>query len=399
MLKQFLKLTSIAVAGSKQRLGSSIVVILGMAGVVGVMVSLLAMANGFKTAFGSAGRPDRAIVLRSGDPSGMTSGITQEQVPLIVAAEGIARDRDGEPLVVMQKFMFATLPLKKDGSEVTVVVRGVGEKFRKVWPGTELSSGRWFRPGIREIVVGRLAAAQFAGIELGKPILVGDVPWTVVGFFAAEGSVLESEIWADAMAVLTTYSVTRQFSSAIAMVESIGALKKGISENPALSHSVESEIEYYTQQADKFNALMRKLGVLLVSIMAFGALFSALNTMYAAVSARALEVATLRAIGFSAAPVILSVLAESIILCSLGAALGLLAAALFFDGYVASTPAWSTGGEVVFAFHLSGSTVAYAIICTCLIAVTGGIVPALRAGTAPIAEALRRSANGSLRKV
>lgn len=390
MIRQIAAITLTALRSIPARWGASLVVVIGMAGVVGVMVSGLAMVHGFQDTFGRAARADRVIVLRSGEDNGMDSAITREQLPIVMNVPGFARDSDGKPLASAQKFMSSVLRERKSGAETNVLLRGVGEKAWKVWPEVKIVEGRAFTPGRRELIAGRAAQRQFEDLELGRVVKMANGPWTVVGVFEAGGSVYESQLWGDAEMVFAGYSLTGQFSSVIGLLESEASfqiLSDAITTNPKLAHAVKREAAYYAEQTGNLDELMQGLGYVVASIMALGALFSAVNTMYAAVKARALEIATLRAIGFGSAPVVLSVLIEAVVLCVMGALLGAGLAYLMFNGYTLSTA--SSGVQVGFAFQVTAGMLVQGMVWGCVIGLIGGLFPAIRAARRPVAEALR----------
>ena len=392
MIRQIVSVTSTNLRSIPARWGASLVVVIGIAGVVGVMVSLLAMANGFEQVFAHAGRADRVIVMRGGDDNGMSSAISRDQLPTVLDAPGFARGSDGKPLASPQKFMTSALSDRKTGEEANVLLRGVGGPASAVWPEIRIVEGRWFSPGKRELIAGRAAQQQFAGLELGKQVELSNGPWTVVGVFEAPGAVYESELWGDVELVFAGYSITGQFSSVTGLLESEAAFKTlndAITTNPKLSHIVKREPEYYASQTGVLGTGMLMLGYFVASIMALGALFSAVNTMHAAVKARSVEIATLRAIGFGGTPIVLSVLLESIVLCLLGGLTGGALAWLLFDGYTISTLGGQSFNQVAFAFRVSGPLLMQAIVGACGVGLLGGLLPALRAARLPVAEALR----------
>jgi putative ABC transport system permease protein len=387
-------ISAMSLSALPQRWGASLVVVIGMAGVVAVMISVLAMAQGLERTFANAGRADRVIVLRADDNSGMSSAITREQVPTVLAAPGFARDRDGKPLATVQKFMTSVLPDRKTGAESNILLRGVGDKAWSVWPEVRIIEGRRFAYGKRELIVGRAAQEQFRGLDVGADVEMVNGPWTVVGVFATGGSVLESELWGDAEMVMAGYSISGQFSSVVGLLESDAAfqtLKAALTGTPTLNHTIKRETEFYAEQAGGLARLVRTLGYVVAAIMALGALFAAVNTLYAAVKVRALEIATLRAIGFGALPVVTSVLLESLVLCLAGAVLGSALAYGFFNGYTISTLNAASFSQVAFAFHVSLGLVVQGILWSCAIGLLGGLLPALRAARLPVAEALRAS--------
>jgi putative ABC transport system permease protein len=376
-----------------QRWGASLVVVAGMAGVVGVMVALLAMAEGFQQTFRQAGRADRAIVLRSEQDNGMASAIEREQLPLVLDLPGFKRDTDGRPLAVAQKFMTSELAERRTGALVGAVLRGVSDKVWRVFPELRIVEGRAFTPGKREAVVGRGALGEFDGLALGSDVGLANGSWTIVGIFEAPGTVYDGEMIGDVEMVFAGYSITGQYSSVIGVLESEGAfatLADALKGNPRLSHVVLRETDYYTTLSNNLGAAMMTFGYAVAGIMALGALFAATNTMYAAVKSRAREIATLRALGFGGVPVVCSVLLESLALCVAGAALGGAVAYVAFNGYTLSTLSGAELQQVVFAFRVSGGLLAQGVGAAVLVGLLGGLLPAIRAARQPVAEALRQ---------
>jgi putative ABC transport system permease protein len=392
MLKQIAAVATTNLRSIPARWGASAVVVIGIAGVVGVTVSILAMAKGFEEVFASAGRADRAVVMRGGDDNGMSSAISRDQLPLVLGSPGFKRGADGKPLASPQKFMTSVLTERKSGEESNVLLRGVGAAAQQVWPEIKLVEGRWFTSGRRELIVGRVAQQQYVGLEVGQQAQMTNGPWTVVGVFEAPGTVYESELWGDAEMVFAGFSITGQFSSVVGIVELPEGLKTlgdAITTNPRLSHIVKSEPEFYASQTGLLGKAMLALGYVVGAIMALGALFSAVNTMHAAVKARSLEIATLRAIGFGGAPIVLSVLLESVVLCALGALLGGALSWLMFNGETMSTIGGQNFNQVAFAFRVSAGLILQGVLAACVIGLIGGLVPAIRAARLPVATALR----------
>jgi putative ABC transport system permease protein len=376
-----------------QRAGASLVVVVGMAGVVGVMVALLAMAEGFQQTFRQAGRADRAIVLRNEQDNGMASAIEREQLPLVLDLPGFKRGADGRPLAVAQKFMTSELAQRGTGTLVGAVLRGVSDQVWQVFPELRIVEGRAFTPGKREAVVGRGALREFEGLALGSEVELANGRWTLVGVFEAPGTLYDGEMIGDVEMVFAGYSITGQYSSVIGVLESQDALATvaaAIKGNPRLSHVVLRETDYYTTLSNNLGSAMITFGYAVAAIMALGALFAATNTMYAAVKARGREIATLRALGFGGVPVVCSVLLESLMLCLAGAALGGAVTYLAFNGYTLSTVSGNDLQQIVFAFRVSGSLLAQGIAGAVVVGLLGGLLPAIRAARVPVAEALRQ---------
>lgn len=394
MIRQVAGVSLASLKALPQRWGASLVVVAGMAGVVGVMVALLAMAEGFRETFRQAGRADRAIVVRSEQDNGMASSIAREQLPMVLDLPGFRRDADGRPLAVAQKFMTSELAERGTGVLVGAVLRGVSDKAWRVFPEFKVVEGRAFTPGKREVVVGRAAQREFEGLALGEEVALANGRWTVVGVFEAPGTVYESEMLGDVEMVFQGYSITGQYSSVIGVLESeaaLGTVAAAVNANPRLSHVVVRETDHYTTLSNNVGAPMVIFSYAVAAIMALGALFAATNTLYAAVKARAREIGTLRALGFGGLPVVCSVLLESLVLCLAGAAAGGAIAWVAFNGYTLSTLA---GGDslqqMVFAFRVSGAVLAQGAALAVAVGLLGGLLPAIRAARLPVAEALRQ---------
>lgn len=379
-----------------QRWGASLVVVLGMTGVVAVMVALLAMGEGFRQTFSNAGSPKRVIVVKTAEDGGTTSALTREQVSIVFDLPGFAKDEDGKPVAVGQKFMTSELRERGTGHGVGVVLRGVSEKGWRLWPEVRIVEGRAFMPGRREAVIGRAAQNEFAGTGVGETVELANGPWTIVGVFEAPGTLFESELWGDVEMVFPGYSITGQFSSVVGELESPAALQRlrdALTTNPQLAHVVKTEAEHYATQSGNLGGTMVVFGYAVAGIMGLGALFSAINTLYASVKVRSREIATLRALGFGAMPIVGSVMAEALALCALGAALGGALAYALFDGYALSTIGGGANelSQIVFAFKVTGALLLQGMAMGCAIALVGGLFPAIRAARLPVAEALRRA--------
>ena len=374
-----------------QRLGSSAVIVVGIGGVVAVLVSLLAMREGYSETLRRTGGPDSAIVMRGASAAEVGSLLENEDVVQIVQAPQIARDAEGKPLASDEIVAAANLPVLRGGpdDEGSVQVRGVGERAWAVRPSVKIVSGRTFQPGLRELIAGRGAASEFAGLSVGREIHLGAQPWTVVGIFSS-GDALESEIWGDARVVADTYRRGARRNSVtvrLADAASFAAFKTGLETNPQLKVEAQTTLEYFEKQSETLRKILTVIGVVVGSIMAIGATFGALNTMFATVAARAREIATLRAIGFSGLPVVAAVLLETMLLALLGGLLGGVLAYILFDGYSASTLAGT--GKLSFALRVSPGLLWTGIQWALAIGFVGGLFPAARAARLPVAAALR----------
>lgn len=252
--------------------------------------------------------------------------------------------------------------------------------------------GRFFEWGRNEVIVGQGAMVEFAGLDLGDTIDAGGTTWTVVGIFSSGGGIAESEVWTDAAVLQPTYQRGNSFQVVYAKLTSADAFPRFADEltaDPRLQVKVLRQTDFYAEQAQMITGIVSGLGVLITLIMACGAVFGALNTMYSAVSARTREIATLRALGFKAAPVVISVLVESLSLAVVGGVVGGGLAFLAFDGFRASTINWASFSQVAFAFEVTPTLLFEGIVCSSVIGLLGGIAPGVRAARLPIATALR----------
>jgi putative ABC transport system permease protein len=330
-------------------------------------------------------------VLRSGATSEMMSWVLGDDVRVIAEAPGLARDADGA-LASPELFVIVTLQKKSTGTDANVPLRGVTRTAPLVRDNFELVEGRMFEWGRNEVVVGRGAQLEFAGLEIGSSISVGKEEWPVVGVFEADGGLAETEIWVDALVLQPAYQRGNSYQAVYAKLESPDAFpsfKDALTSDPRLTVSPMRETEYYAEQSAVLYNLITGLGTLVAVIMGLGAVFGALNTMYTAVSARAREIATLRALGFHSGPVIVSVLTESLLLALVGGSIGAVLAWLAFDGFRAATLNWASFSQVAFAFEVSPALLARGIIFALVIGLVGGLFPAVRAARQPVSEALR----------
>lgn len=376
-----------------ERKAAALTAAIGIAGVVGVLVGVLAIAEGFRQAMTVSGSPDVAIVLRTGADSEMTSGLDRESVRIIGDAPGIARN-GGAPVTSAELFVIINLPKRSTGTDANVPLRGVEPGAFEVRGNIEMIEGRRFETGKNEIIVGAGAARAFAGLDVGKQIRMGQNVWTVVGIFTANGGIAESEIWSDAAVLQPAYNREDGFQSVYVRLTDPSVFqefKDALTSNPRLEVKVQRQSEFYEEQSTMVTQFITTIGVFIASLMALGALFGALNTMYSAVAGRTREISTLRALGFGSAPVVFSVLAESVLLSIIGGLLGAGAAYLLFNGYQASTINWQTFSQVTFAFRVSPSLLAQSILFATAIGLVGGLFPAIRAARLPIATGLRES--------
>jgi putative ABC transport system permease protein len=389
--RQASSVTGIGVSTLAQRLGASSVIVVGIAGVVGVLVALLAMGDGLQRTLKSTGDTETAIILRGGATAELSSGISRDEATLIAQLPGILKDAEGKPIVSPELVVVANLPKKSTGTDANVEVRGVGPQAWALRPNVHIIEGRAFTPGLREMIVGKGARAQFAGLDPGSTIRLNGQEWTIVGMFES-GDAHESELQGDVETISTAYrrgafqSVTVRLTSA----EALDALKAGLASDPRLKVEAKTTLDYYTAQSENLSKVIRVVGITIAIIMAIGAVFGALNSMYAAVATRAREIATLRAMGFRAPPVVVSVMIETMLLALLGGALGAGIAWLLFNGYTVSTLG-SNFSQVVFQFNVSPELLWTGLRWALAIGFIGGLLPALRAASLPVTTALRES--------
>ncbi|HJV59724.1 MAG TPA: ABC transporter permease [Albitalea sp.] len=392
--RQATSVASVGISTLRQRLGSSAVIVVGIAGVVGVLVALLAMAQGYSDTLRATGSLDTAIVMRGASAAEVASGLDHDSTTLIPQAPGVARDAKGEPLASTELVVAANLPLKNGSGpddEGSVQLRGVGERAFAVRPQVKIIDGRRFQPGLRELIVGRGAARQFAGLVPGREIRLGSQKWTVAGVFAS-GDALESEVWGDAAVVADTYgrgSGRNSVTVRLADAKAFDGFKSSLESNPQLKVDVSTTLDFFSKQSEGMTKVIRIMGITVGVIMAIGAMFGALNTMFAAVAARAREIATLRAIGFSGLPVVVAVMLETMLLALVGGLLGGLGAWLLFNGYAASTLAAGTVGQLSFQLHVTPELLWTGLKWALAIGFIGGLFPAVRAARLPVTTALR----------
>lgn len=373
-----------------QRLGASSVIVIGIAGVVAVLVSVLAMGAGFRHTLADGGRADRAIVLRGGSDAELNSNLTRNDIDTIGDAPGPGKDADGRPFLSSELVTVVNVPKKDTGTDANITLRGVGLKVMQVRPELSIVEGRMFRPAVRELIAGAGATRQFRGLTPGSILHLRNADWTVTGVFTSNGDVHESELLADVDTVASSVERTG-YSSAIVLLTSpsaFTAFKDALTTDPRLKVDVQREPDYYAAQSKDLTKAINVVGNTVAVIMAIGAMFGALNSMYSAVAARGMEIATLRAIGFGALPVLASVMMEALLLSLLGGILGALIAWLLFNGHSVST----LGGafaQVVFKLTVTPVLIATGIIWACAIGILGGLFPAVRAARLPVAEALR----------
>jgi putative ABC transport system permease protein len=392
--QQTWSVTAVGVSTLPQRLGSAAVIVIGIAGVVAVLVAMLAMAEGYRETLRRTGSADTAIVLRGGSAAEVSSVLDRDSTLVIAQAPGIARDDQGKPIASPELVVAANLPMKGGAPEQdvgSVQLRGVGDEAWKLRTNAKIIAGRKFAPGKYELVAGKGAQHQFAGLEPGRQIKLGSQTWTVTGIFASNDA-MDSELWADASIVGPAYrrgsSMTTVFAR-LAGPDAFDKFKAALVADPRLQADVSTTLDYFSKQSEGTTKAITVIGVVVGAIMAIGAVFGALNTMFAAVATRAREIATLRAIGFRGLPVVVAIMLETMLLALLGGTLGGVIAWLIFNGYTASTLAAGTTGQLTFEFKVAPAVLWTGLKWALAIGFVGGLFPALRAARLPVTTALR----------
>lgn len=389
-LVQSLQLILINLKSVPARWGATLVIVVGLAGVVGVTTALQSMAQGMTATLRATGSPDRAIVLRGGANSELSSFFTRDQAIVIEQAPGVAKGADGRGLASGELIVIAERPLRRSNTDSNVSLRGLGPAGFAMRPELRITEGRMFTPGLQELIVGRKAREQFLGLEVGNSLQIRGSQWTVVGVFESNGDAHESEVLVD---IGTAQSAFRRngYSSLLVKLEDPGkfeAFKDSLTTDPRLQVDVQQEIDYFSSQSRNFTRTIGVLVTLVGVIMGFGAIFAALNTMYSAVAARTVEIATLRALGFTGAVVVVATIAEAMVLALIGGALGGVIAYVFFNGYTVSTLG-AGFTQVAFSFRVTPQLLASGMVLSLFVGFLGGLFPALRASRMQIASALR----------
>jgi putative ABC transport system permease protein len=374
-----------------ERWGSSLAAIVGIAGVVAVFVSILSMAEGFRYTMTTTGAPDRAMVLRSGSTSEMDSILMRDDTRVIADTEGVLGTADG-PAASAELFVILNIPRRATGTDANVPLRGVEPAAFHVRDEVRVVEGRNFGLGRNEILAGIGAAREFEGIEVGARHRWGTNEWEIVGIFEANGSLVESELWCDARVLQPAYQRGTSYQVVNVKLDSpevFDNFKDTLSTDPRVNVKAVRETEFYADQAALITTLITALGTLIASMMAVGAVFGALNTMYNAVAARTREIAVLRALGFRSSPVVISVLVESLMLALVGGLVGGILAYLAFDGFRTATMNWQSFSQVAFAFSVTPRLLIIGILGALIMGFIGGAFPAIRAARLPVARALR----------
>jgi putative ABC transport system permease protein len=390
-LTQIIAVSSMNIRSLPQRIGTSSVVVIGIAGVVAVLVSVLAMSTGLIKTMQKTGAQNRAIVVRTGSSAELVSVLTNDAVLTLADAAGIKKGTDGHPLASPEVVYIVNLK-KKDGGEASGSVRGITQDGFAVRPEIKLLSGRMFKSGVTELVVGKSAARLYQGVAIGDQIKLNGTLWSIVGTFESGGTARESEMLADARTLSSAYRRGNSWQSVLVQLDSatsFQSFKDSITSNPQLQVDVSSEKDFGTRQSDTISRILSLVAYVVGGIMAVGAIFGALNTMYSAVSTRSREIATLRAIGFGPVPVVVSVFVEALLLSLIGGAVGAALAWLLFNGHSVDTNGGGFNGQLMFELTVTPGLIALGIIWACIIGMIGGLFPAIRAARLPVATALR----------
>jgi putative ABC transport system permease protein len=390
-LNQIAAVSAMNLRSLPQRIGTSSVVVIGIAGVVAVLISVLAMSTGFMRTLEKTGPENRAIVVRTGSSTELVSVLTNEAALTIADSAGVKKGGDGRPLASPETLLLVNLS-KKDGEDASAPFRGLTQDGFAVHPEIKLTGGRMFQRGVNEMIVGKSAQRLYRGLDVGSQIKLFGATWTVVGTFESGGTGRESELVADKQTLNSAYQRGNGEQSIWVVLDGQGGFqtfKDSITTNPQLQVEVATEKDYGTQQASTISSILKIVAYVVGGIMAIGAIFGALNTMYSAVSTRSREIATLRAIGFGPVPVVISVFVEALLLALIGGAIGALLAWLMFNGHSVDTTGGGFGGQLIFDLAVTPGVVAIGIVWACVIGVVGGLFPAIRAARLPVATALR----------
>jgi putative ABC transport system permease protein len=383
MLRQIWIVSALNFKSLKSRFWQSMVIVVGLAATIGVMLSMLSVAAGMRQAYVSSGDPNRAIVVSKGIEQEGSSVITRAEAPLIAVAPGIAKDSDGKPLA--DRTLMTSVPLlRKDGSKGFTSMRGLSEKGQGVRPELKIVAGRMFQAGKREMIAGVGAQAMFQHMQIGDKVILPDGEWPIVGIYET-GNQLDGQLLADTETLLTSLHKTAYTTMLVRLAspDSLDTVKRAMTTNPALSVDVVRHSDWYKRVADQSTFGLALLGYVVGTVMAIGALFGCLNTMYSAVSTRGREIATLRALGYGAFPVAVSVILEAMLLSVTGALIGAGIAWALYDGKL------DLFNNVIFHLSVSPAQIELGVIWAVAVALLGGIFPSIQAARRPVVEALR----------
>ncbi len=385
MWKEALAVTRLNVSSIPSRLGGSAIIVVGVGGVVAVLLGLLAMSTGFRAALAETARPDRALLVRNGSNGELDGWVSNEELAILESYDTLET-------VSGEIYVTVTVALRGEDTSADVVGRGVSGAAFTLRPELQIVAGRRFEPGTGEIIVGVQAAARYRGLEIGDELAARNATWTVVGHFSAGGTAVESEIWVDVNVAQDVFRRAGVVSVARVRLPDAAtrtALTDRLDRDPRLPLTLVPETEFFAAQSADRAALINTFAYFIAGIMALGSVTAALNTMYTAVSRRTVEIATLRALGFGATGVVISVLVEAMLLATLGGIAGALLVYLAFDGYAATTFNNTSGAQVGFAFRVTPALVGVGLTWALVLGLVGGLLPAVRAARQPITRALR----------
>jgi putative ABC transport system permease protein len=386
--------TAMNVRNIPERWASSLVAVVGIAGVTLVLIAVLSIAAGFRQALELSGSQDVAVILRSGSTNEMSSGFGQGQVTIIGDAPGIKRDAKKKPLISAELYVLADGKLRGKGSGANLPIRGVSPLAPSLRKSFKIEQGRLMREGTNEVMIGSGAAAAYEGVDVGKTVRWGNAEWQIVGRFSDDGGIAESEAWADAVLVQQVWKRGTSFQSVRARLTddseaTFKKLKDSLTKDPRVQVSVQREPAFYAEQQEMMSTLINGAGIFFAIMMGFAAIFAAVNTMFNAVASRVREIATLRAMGFGAAPVVISVLVESILLGGAGGLLGGVLAYLFLNGMQSSTMNFQTFSQITYAFTVTPGLMVTGILYGLVLTFLAGLLPGIRAARMPITAGLR----------
>ena len=375
----------------KERWTSAVVAVLGIAGTVGVFIAMLSLAFGFKATLVSSGSSDNAMVRRAGSTSEMDSSISLDQIKIMEDFPGVVH-ANGGPLVTPEVVVIAPFPLRSTGTDANVQIRGVSPRALEVRSKIKMIEGRFYQPGLAELVVGRNVDKTYAGLSMGDSVKFGGGTWQVVGVFDAGGSAFDSEVWCDSHVLNQIYhrpeNIFQSLTVHLDSPSSLQQFKDAATADPRLTVDVSPEIEYYAKQSRTLTTLIVVLGGIVAFVMGIGAVCGALNTMYSAVAERSREIATLRALGFGAGSVVFSFMIEALLISLVGGLLGAVAV-LPLNGLTTGAMNWQTFSHLAFAFRITPFLLGLGLLFALVMGVLGGFFPALRAARRPVAPALR----------
>jgi putative ABC transport system permease protein len=372
------------------RKGTATMTAMGIAMVVAVFVMTLSIAQGFQSTLVASGSPQNTIIMRKGATSENVSAISKQELPLIQTFPQIARDANGRPLASPELVVIISLPRITNAQPANVPVRGVGPMAFDVRENLSLIEGRRYTPGTREINVGRLAVHRFAGLTLGSDVKFGGAVWKVVGIFEADDASFESEVWGDIDLMMPAFQRNGYQSITAKLIDpsALESLEAAIAADPRLQLSARREVDYYAEQSQTMTTVIRVFGTFVTLILSIGAMFGAMNTMYAAVAYRTREIGTLRALGFSRSRIVTAFLAESVALALIGGIIGCVLA-LPVHGLSTGTTNMTSFSEVAFKFRITPALLGGGLVFAALMGAAGGLLPAIRAARIPVARALR----------